>query len=201
MDRTVGKEPQPHLPMTAEPQHGSLAQDSSSAPQHENASEGDNTGNVRSRSCGNASGSKRMQRLFGSLCQHGSDKSGSNIPAAQRGSKSSEPEYEDIPLVPMTGESHADQPEPAKPAATKKTITKRTGQDNQQEQSSTQGPQPQRWQADLVLRGKPRATQAGPDGSETSEFTFRGGDTGNCAREPCGCCAYWINKICCGDDD
>ncbi|KAF3058160.1 hypothetical protein GL218_05477 [Daldinia childiae] len=126
-----------------------------------------------------------------SLCQHDSEKSGSNIPAAQKGTNSSEPEYEDVPLAILTRGVQVSQPASNKPAATKKVTTERTGQDNQQGQSSTQGSQQQRR----------RATQAGPDGSESSEFTFRGGDTGNCVREPCGCCAYWINKICCGDDD
>ncbi|KAI1646227.1 uncharacterized protein F4817DRAFT_148413 [Daldinia loculata] len=200
MDRTVQKGPRPHLPMTAEPQHGSLAQGSSSTPKHEKSSQGgDTTGNARS---GNANGSKPLRRLFGSLGRQVSDKSGPNIPAAQRGSKSSEPEYEDVPLVPMTRGAHAGQPGPAKPAATKKTTTtKQACHDNQQGQSSIQRPQPQGRRAEGLLRGRVEATQAAPGGSESSEFTFRGGDTGNCVREPCGCCAYWINKICCGDDD
>ncbi|KAI0108467.1 hypothetical protein F4814DRAFT_428015 [Daldinia grandis] len=219
MDRTVKKEPQPHLPMTAGPQHGSLGQ-SSGLPQYEEVFQGDNAGNARSGSCGNAYGSKHLQRMFGcvilspitmkhprgshslsnnrpsNLYRRAIDKPGPNTWAAHRGTQTSEPEYEDIPLVTMTRRAHADQSEPARPATAKRSTTDQARQDSQQG-----GPQPQGRQAQSLPRGRvDRATQAGPDGGEDSEFAFRGGDTGNCVKEPCGCCAYWINKICCGDN-
>ncbi|KAI0853170.1 hypothetical protein F5Y00DRAFT_271635 [Daldinia vernicosa] len=187
MDRAVQTEPQPQLPMTAEPQHGSLAQGSSGAPKHGRSSQDYNTGN--------ANGPKRLRRFFGFL-QQGPDNPGSNTPAEQRNSNNGEPKYEDVPLGPMTGVSHADQAEPPKPA-----LTGQTSQDNQQGQNSTQGPQRQVRRVGSLSQGRVGATQAGPDGSENGEFTFRGGDTGNCIQEPCSCCAYWINKICCGGED
>ncbi|KAI8966610.1 hypothetical protein F5Y11DRAFT_308772 [Daldinia sp. FL1419] len=173
---------QPHPPMAAGPQHESLPQSNGS-------------GNATDPRGGNIGGSKLQPRFVDLtptcvVCH--SDQFGQT----RRGNQSGGPQSGDIALVPMftrTPDEGSGRTQPPRPVDTYRFKSRPTvglptpvkaTQDDQQRQNPKVGTQ----------RVVPQETDSG-------EPTIRGGDTGNCLKEPCGCCCYWFHKVCCGDDD
>ncbi|KAK6951073.1 hypothetical protein Daesc_007602 [Daldinia eschscholtzii] len=221
MDYDVPNPFQPHSPMVAEPQRGSLAHGiGSPQPQHGDAAQGDSAGNV---SGGNAGSSKQKRRLFGNFGFRSCAKPEPND-SAEPGAQSGEPPAQNIQLVPIIKITPPEQTETVSsgptvgiPAAAHTRVPRQnlrfdvpahpgSQQGSQQGQFLSQAqPQPQQQQQQPQGRQAQHLTpaRAGPtqaEGSDNSEYSSRGGATGDCLSEPCGCCSYWCHKIFCDDD-
>ncbi|KAI1468069.1 uncharacterized protein F4812DRAFT_471336 [Daldinia caldariorum] len=209
MDHAVQDSPQPHSPMTAETQYGSFAQWSSSTP---------------SNNTGNPSCSERWKRrIFDIFCfRIRAEPEESTSAAPGGGGGGEEPENRYVELVPTIKVTPAEQSETVQPAPTPRVppavytrdyrrppradyhILLKVGSEHsnhQQQGQLSQGRQRQQQQQQAQLLIPAEGTQDGPQRSVSSVYSSRGGATGNCLTEPCGCCAYWCHKICCSDDD
>ncbi|KAI1806824.1 hypothetical protein F4811DRAFT_509498 [Daldinia bambusicola] len=206
MDHALQNPSHPHPPMAAETQHVNLAQ-GSNIPQGDNAER--------------AGGSKGKRRLFGLFGFRGCTEPEASTSAAQGGG-GEVPENQNIQMVPIIKVTPAEQSETVQPAPTASVpqaayvrhhrrpkprtyhLRFQAGPEQSDHQprghGPSQGQQPQGQQQTQFL-SPTGGTQAGPEGSVISEYSSRGGATGNCLTEPFGCCAYWCRKVCCDGDD
>ncbi|KAI2627449.1 hypothetical protein GGS26DRAFT_599332 [Hypomontagnella submonticulosa] len=218
---TIRKQPQPEAPMNAD--HSGSAGSARSA---SSASSASNVSSTRTLIGGRFSGKKPQLRVFGRrrpydwfypAVSDGVQPGESSIDGAKRARQFANLEgTSGIAVTPIGS--------PARPIAVPKKVYTPSGLRHEvvheayneeegitDEEAEGSAGQPQGWEDDPNVEipepegegeqsegCQDNASREAINGSQESAF-LRGGDTGDCCHEPCGCVLFWCGKIC-GDD-